>query len=583
MPNNLSAQDQREIDEAKKRYDAAKASNDSAGMEQAHKDAEAVRARSGYSGGADGSDYIPLQEDQPKDQLGAMIDEAKAQTDALQPQGAAAPKAPDYQSELGQDLSYTTPVDELGTGEVLQARYLNGQQGQTMTEENGQTWMYDGQGSGQNITGMSDQEVEELRKQVTDKSMELTGRVYQVGADGKAPGWLRVGDQVVTAGGTYVITGQKPGGGYYSQLLDAGQTTANYGGQYNTGTYGAMIGNRNENPDGFMGNRENGENNVVGGYARNEKDGRLQFETQYQSYDGQRQLDGVIRDGKAYTYDDHGRLTPMDPGSKIIDATGREWVIGADGEPIDVTGMSDEYKRSLMRNEARNGGTIAKMQELADREAAYEMQRRIEEEMQLYAPQLERDRQAMADANRDLYVQYRQGERDLTEALADRGLSSTGTAEGARADLAADWIAAQQSNQRSRQQAEEDIRLRAEDAVRQEMLAEQQEAQIKQQQAEAARLQAAMERAQTLAAYGDFSGYSELGYSPEQIRSMEERYAAENPADNYGGLSAYAKTLLNIYQANPNYDLRAALTEAAREGLITAQDYTAALLAAGIR
>ena len=54
---------------------------------------------------------------------------------------------------------------------------------------------------------------------------------YKVGADGKAPKGLSVGDLVVTGGGTYQITFVNPNGTYKSQLVDAGQTT------YNTTNY----------------------------------------------------------------------------------------------------------------------------------------------------------------------------------------------------------------------------------------------------------------------------------------------------------------------------------------------------------
>lgn len=575
--NGIRAKDQTAIEEAKRKYDAAKQTGDRAGMDAAHREAEAVRAQYGFSGGEDGSQRIALA---GADKLDSLIDEARAQTDALQP--GDAPQAGETQYQTTLDKSYTTPADQLKTGEFLPIKRLNGQQGTILQEANGQSWMYDGQGSGQNITGMSAEAVEALRRQVTSNNLELTGRINQVGEDGRAPGWLDVGDQVVTAGGTYVITGHKPGGGYYSELKDAGQTTGNYAGRYNTGTYGAMIGRRNENPDGFSGNRENGENNVFGGYRRSVKDGAMQFETQYRGYDGERLTNGVIRDGKAYTQDGAGRLEPMDPGSSVVDATGREWVIAADGEPIDVTGMSDERKRGLMRQEAKNGGTVAKREREREEDAAYQLEKRIQEEMQKYAPQMAREQQALAETNRDLYIQYREGQESLGEALADRGLSATGTAEGARADLTADWIAAYMQNQRARQQAEEEIRLQAADAARREMMEEQQRMQIKQQQAESARLQEALQRAETLAQYGDFSGYDALGYTPDQIRGMTDRYAQGLQGTGYEGLSPYAKTLLNIYKENPGYDLQGSLKQAREQNLIAEQDYTAALLAAGI-
>lgn len=63
-----------------------------------------------------------------------------------------------------------------------------------------------------------------------------TGNVYRVGADGQAPKGLKVGDQVVTGGGTYIITAVNADGTYQSQLSNQGQTTANYGGSYTSMT-----------------------------------------------------------------------------------------------------------------------------------------------------------------------------------------------------------------------------------------------------------------------------------------------------------------------------------------------------------
>ena len=58
------------------------------------------------------------------------------------------------------------------------------------------------------------------------------GGNFKVGADGKAPTGLRVGDNVVTGGGTYSIKGLNDDGTYQSILSNAGQTTDNYKGAY---------------------------------------------------------------------------------------------------------------------------------------------------------------------------------------------------------------------------------------------------------------------------------------------------------------------------------------------------------------
>ncbi len=78
----------------------------------------------------------------------------------------------------------------------------------------------------------------------TSTVKEQTNGIYQVGADGKAPTGLSVGDQVVTGGGTYTIVGVNADGTYQSSLTNANQTTRNYAGTYSTlsGSSGQMGG-----------------------------------------------------------------------------------------------------------------------------------------------------------------------------------------------------------------------------------------------------------------------------------------------------------------------------------------------------
>ena len=65
---------------------------------------------------------------------------------------------------------------------------------------------------------------------------ETANRLVKVLANGSAPGGLKVGDRVVTAGGTYEITGIRPDGSYDSKLVDKTQTTGNYNGVYDPTT-----------------------------------------------------------------------------------------------------------------------------------------------------------------------------------------------------------------------------------------------------------------------------------------------------------------------------------------------------------
>lgn len=58
--------------------------------------------------------------------------------------------------------------------------------------------------------------------------------IYRVEKGGSAPAGLGKGDQVVTGGGTYQITGVKNDGTYTSKLVDAAQTIHNYSGAYDS-------------------------------------------------------------------------------------------------------------------------------------------------------------------------------------------------------------------------------------------------------------------------------------------------------------------------------------------------------------
>ena len=56
--------------------------------------------------------------------------------------------------------------------------------------------------------------------------------LYRVNENGKAPAGLGVGDEVVTAGGTYRIDSVGPDGQYKSTLVNRNQTTQSYQGGY---------------------------------------------------------------------------------------------------------------------------------------------------------------------------------------------------------------------------------------------------------------------------------------------------------------------------------------------------------------
>lgn len=504
------------------------------------------------------------------DNLQNMIKQAQAQVDSY-----AAPT-----KSAWQDTSYTDPAP--ANGVTRTGKTINQNSGNVITDSQGLRWMVQQDGNLLALNNKTDAEIEQLQQQVRDTSYDVTGRVYQVGADGKAPQWLKVGDQVVTAGGTYIITGHKDGGGYTSELYDAKQTTGNYGGNYNTGTYGSILGQQNGNADDFMGNRESGgAYSGYGGYSTNQQNGKLQFDTTSFTYDGQR-VRTAIQDGVAYEVGYNGQLMPLEAGTLVQDASQRYWIVGADGNMIDVT-PADPMNNPvadptgeiavLQRMEAEKAGVPEARRaenekgsgEAAD--AAPELDAETEAQIGQLQNQLMQAQQNSVKMSGDAYRQYRLEQQRLADMLARSGLSTTGANEKAHAQLTADFIAEQNGAQLGLRGAETDIASQ----IRQEMLQAQQNAQT------AAR-EEQLQKAETLAQYGDFSGFAELGYTAEQIQSMKDAYDRQNaPKENYGGLSSYAQTLLNVYQANPAYDITGELQAAFNAGLISQQDYLAAL------
>lgn len=537
------------------------------------------------------------------DSLTKMIREAQSQTDKLGQQPAA--------KDAWVDTSYTTwkPATDV----VRNDKHISENAGQLYTDKGGQNWMHTWDGGMTLIDGKSQKEIDALREQQLNRGYNLTGRVYKVNPDGKAPQWLSIGDQVVTGGGTYVINGHKSTG-YHSTLLDPNQTTENYTGNYNTGVYGSILGEQNGFQDTFLGNRESGgEYTGYGGYSINRGNGKPQFDTVAYTFDGE-WTRAAVQDGIPYKMNALGVLEPMEAGSLVQDASQRYWVVGADGKMIDVT--PEDPKNNplndftgavgrIQRQEAEKAGLDLNRQQKAEARAKANapVDAATQAQIDQWNLQLERERQGAAAANQQLYRQYRLGQQQLGEQLTGAGLQNTGAPEWAYADLTADYIAAMNANQQGVRTAEEDTAMQiqlaklqaqqaAEDKALEEqrqaqaqLLAAQQQAQIDARNAEQTAREEALTKAGILTQYGDFSGYAELGYTPEQIAGMQAAYAKENTEDNtFRGMGDYAVTLLGLYEANPDYDIQTGLQQALQSGLISQQDYTAAIQTAeGLR
>ena len=118
---------------------------------------------------------------------------------------------------------------------------------------------------------------------------------YKVGADGKAQSGLKVGDEVVTAGGTYKIEGVNPDGTYKSALSNKNQTTNNYTGGYAGG-----------------GTSATGKTYGTGNATYSDYEGGTKWAVKDQTADVGRHMElagqSVYRDGYVHHYDENGYL-----------------------------------------------------------------------------------------------------------------------------------------------------------------------------------------------------------------------------------------------------------------------------------
>lgn len=253
---------------------------------------------------------------------------------------------------------------------------------------------------------------------------------YKVGADGKAQSGLSVGDEVVTAGGTYKITGVNADGSYKSTLSNADQTTKNYAGSYSTGRSSAA----STVPDTTDGTVKVANKNVYADTARN------------QDLAGQT----VWKNGYAITYDANGYATkavrsesPNYSGHTNSNVTGSGsaggTTSGSTGQH--VTGSGFDYSDYIKEMYAANMEA-----ELAELEAAYEqnvggLQRAGEKIGETYqaarnqaAAQNELSRQSMNEyfAARGLNTGT-QGQMELAQNTAYQGQLGTLSSEEAAA------------------------------------------------------------------------------------------------------------------------------------------------------
>lgn len=183
--------------------------------------------------------------------------------------------------------------------------------------------------------------------------------------------------------------------------------------------------------------------------------------------------------------------------------------------------------------------------------------------------QVEQSRSAYGAMNRDADAAAAAGAGYIRSSMQGAGLDRpmTGTAALTMETAAGD---AKNSNARLQQLGEQGMRANIRYVQN-----------SGQERAEELERQKATQKAETLAKYGDFSGYGALGYTPEEVQSMKSAWDAQNSKpEEYGGLGSYAKTLLDLYENNAGFDIGQNLQQALENGLITQRDYQAALIAA---
>ena len=160
---------------------------------------------------------------------------------------------------------------------------------------------------------------------LADSIVAASNRIVKVGADGKAPSGLAVGDRVVTGGGTYEITGVNPDGTYESKLVDKNQTTYNYTGGYDNAPGGGSGGSGSGGGSGGGGgNRYSGTvyaepDDGKGGYYKISSANGLNFLNNAGAGDTMRGGDGSYwvknRNGTTSITDGYGRkFTVYDEG-----------------------------------------------------------------------------------------------------------------------------------------------------------------------------------------------------------------------------------------------------------------------------
>ena len=385
-----------------------------------------------------------------------------------------------------------------------------------------------------------------------------TGNYYKVQSDGTAPKGLSVGDLSVTGGGTYIIMDVKDDGSYYSEMYDPNLTTYNFKGTYSkVGSSGSKNSSSSSSSDG----------------------------SEYQQL-----------------------LEDMEAQQAERDAAHA-------AEIEDLKGQINDYatENPYQFDEAFWNKLNTETQNAYDDYLA-KMQQSYADQLQLTKNEYEAQKDTINDSYNNLYDQLHtekiNNEKNLNQILKAQGISG-GMTESSALRLANDYTAAlnQAEQQRiknisevdraianaeltsniSQSQLEAEIQQAAQTALQnlalqmqdqkltidqlneaRQQWAQQMQLSIAQWDAEyqqaadsmkmqvaqmaAADLQA---KAETLSAYGDFSGYAALGYSDEEINAMQSTYMqmlANSTGQTYSSDVGYAAPVSDNGGYNGEYE-----------------------------
>ncbi len=217
----VSADDQKKIDAFGEQWQAAQAAGDKAGMDAAHKGAEEIRARYGYSGGGDGSGRYDLEKTIPS--AGGAPSTGGASS-------AGGPTQAGMDSQTTQERSgkiyEVQPNGRAPEGLSVGDQVVTGGGTYSIVAVNAD-------GTYKTKLVNPDQTTQTYKGNYNSTTTP-TGRYYRVGADGKSPSGLKAGDQVITGGGTYIIDGFNEDGSYRGTLVNKAQTSQTYRGEYAT-------------------------------------------------------------------------------------------------------------------------------------------------------------------------------------------------------------------------------------------------------------------------------------------------------------------------------------------------------------